>query len=88
METEVVDWKTKVKAWWNERKIVKFCKEHPDTTLTLAGGLLTIIGGVVKIAVDKREYEDHVFVDVNDTVYKLPAKEMKTINKSSVRTKK
>ena len=73
------------KDWWNERKVVKWFKEHPDASLTLLGGALSIIGAVAKIAAANKEYEDSVYLTASDdSVYKLPAKEMKTIKRSKV----
>lgn len=67
------------KEWWNERKFVRFCKEHPDGMLGILGGIITLLGGVVKILVSKHEYEDYIYVTDNEgNVNKVPSKIMRT----------
>ena len=82
---EVVEKKT-FKQRWNELKLVKFCKEHPDGMLGILGGLITLIAGVVKILVSNHEYEDYIYVTDNEgNVNKIPSKTMRTA-KSDYRT--
>jgi len=77
--------KKSFKDWWNERKVVQWFHEHPDASLTLLGGVLSIVGAVAKIAASNKEYEDAVYLTASDdSVYKLPAKEMKTIKKGKI----
>ena len=67
------------KEWWNERKFVKFCKEHPDGILGIIGGLITVLASVIKIYLSKSEYEDYIFVTDNiGDVHKVPSKIMRT----------
>ena len=82
-EVEVVEEKSKFAQWWDERKAVRWLRDHPDVSLTLLGGVLSIAGAVVKIVADRKEYDDSVFVTANDDeIYKIPVKRMKTIKKS------
>lgn len=74
------------KSFWekltNSKPVVWF-KEHPDIGLTLLGGVLSIVGAGVKIAANKSEYEDNLFVTGTDGgVYKVPVKKMKTVDTS------
>lgn len=62
-------------------KVKNFCSNHPDVCLTVLGGLASLAGGCLKLYANKTEYEDHVFTEVDDTVYKIPAKKMKTAKK-------
>ena len=67
------------KEWWNERKAVKYFKEHPDAGLYLLGGAFSLIGGACKIWAVKHEYDDKLFVGSTDgEVYSIPAKKMDT----------
>ena len=61
-----------------KQRFVGWCKEHPDVILTVAGGIASIIGGCIKLYASKSEYEDNLFTTVDDQVYKIPAKQMKT----------
>ena len=81
LEGTVVESDTKTfKDWWSERKAVIWLKDHPDVSLTLLGGVLSIVGAAVKIVGDRKEYDDSVFITASDdSVYKLPAKQMKTV---------
>lgn len=73
----------KIKNWWKPKK--EWFKNHPDVSLTLLGGGLSIIGGILKIIANDKEYEDNIFVAANDnSVYKIPAKKMKTSRKVDV----
>ena len=62
-------------------KVKNFCSDHPDVVLTVLGGLASLAGGCLKLYANKTEYEDYLYTEVDDTVYKLPAKEMKTAKK-------
>lgn len=62
-------------------KVKNFCSNHPDVVLTVLGGLASLAGGCIKLYTSKTEYEDYLYTEVDDTVYKLPAKEMKTAKK-------
>ena len=78
--TVVESEKRTFKDWLNDRKLVIWLKDHPDVSLTLLGGVLSIAGAAVKIAADRKEYDDSVFITASDdSVYKLPAKQMKTV---------
>ena len=78
--TVVLDETKSLTKWWNERKIVQWFKAHPDAGLTLLGGVLSIAGAAVKIVASNKEYEDSVyFCTTDDEIYKLPAKQMKTV---------
>ena len=85
LEGTVVDSEKRTfKDWWNDRKSVKWLKDHPDVSLTLLGGALSIIGAAVKIIGDRKEYDDSVFITASDdSVYKLPAKQMKTVKQKT-----
>lgn len=85
LEGTVVDSEERTfKDWWNERKLVIWFKDHPDVSLTLLGGVLSIVGAAVKIAADRKEYDDSVFITASDnSVYKLPAKQMKTVKQKT-----
>ena len=62
-------------------KPVRWFKDHPDIGLTLLGGVLSIIGAGVKIAANKSEYEDNIFMTATDgDIYKVPVKKMKTVD--------
>ena len=71
--------KKSVKEWFGEKKdsFKKFCNEHPDVVLTVIGGFASIVGGCIKLYASKSEFEQNVYVDINDSVYKLPAKKQK-----------
>lgn len=68
------------KTWWIDKKtkVKNFCSNHPDVVLTVIGGLASLAGGALKLYANKTEYEDYLYTTVDDQVYKLPAKEMKT----------
>ena len=61
-----------------KQRFVGWCKEHPDVLLTVVGGIASIVGGCIKLYANKSEYEDNLFTTVDDQVYKIPAKQMKT----------
>ncbi len=61
-----------------KQRFVAWCKEHPDVLLTVGGGIASIIGGCIKLYASKSEYEDNLFTTVDDQVYKIPAKQIKT----------
>lgn len=85
LEGTVVDDKKSFSEWWNERKIVQWFKAHPDASLTLLGGVLSIAGAAVKIMASNKEYEDAVYLTASDDqVYKVPCKGMKTIKQSKI----
>ena len=71
------------KTWWNDKKtkVKIFCSNHPDVVLTVVGGLASLAGGALKLYANKSEYENYLYTTVDDQVYKLPAKEMKTCKK-------
>ena len=74
---------SKMKEWIKEKwtKTKEFCVLHPDSVLTVIGGVLTIVGGALEIYGNKTEYKDNLFTEVDGTVYKIPSKQMKTCNK-------
>lgn len=77
-ENKKLTWKDKIK----ETKIYKLCKNHPDATLTFAGGILTIVGGLIKLACYNKEYEESIYITTqDDEIYKLPARPCKTSKK-------
>lgn len=91
--TEVVEVKKQkktLKEWWNENKVVKYVKDHPETALTVLGGALTLVGELVRLAVSKSEYQDNVFTACEDTgeIYKIPAKHMKTVRRTTEKPEK
>lgn len=62
-------------------RFIQFCKENPDVIWTLVGGALSIIGGCVKLYANKSEYDNYLLTtDRDGTIYKLPAKQMKTVS--------
>lgn len=72
--------KFEFKKWLDEKKtkVKDFCSKHPDVVLTVVGGFASIIGGCLRLYANKSEYEDYLYTTVDDEVYKLPAKEMRT----------
>lgn len=70
------------KTWLKDKKdkVIKFCSDHPDAVLTVVGGLASIAGGCIKLYCSKTEYDDSVYTTIDDQVYKIPAKGMKTCN--------
>lgn len=77
-----------IKEWLAEKKtsIKDFCKSHPDVVWSLIGGAASILGGALKLYASRSDYDDYLYTTVDDQVYKLPAKGMKT--SKSYRTKK
>ena len=76
--------KKSIKIWWEERKAKAkdFCKRHPDAVLCTIGGIASLLGGILKIWSNKTEYEDNVYVTLDDgDIYKVPSKKMKTVKK-------
>ena len=75
--------KKSLKEWLADKttKAKEFCVKHPEGCLTVLGGFVSLIGGCIKLYASKTEYEDYLYTTVDDQVYKLPAKEMKTCNK-------
>ena len=69
------------KAWFVEtkKKVMDFCAKHPDAILTISGGLLSLAGGALKLYANKSDYDDYLYTSVDNSVYKLPAKQMKTV---------
>ena len=78
-----VEQKKSLKEKLSEKKtrFKEFCSNHPDVVLTVLGGLASLAGGCLKLYANKTEYEDYLYTEVDDAVYKLPAKEMKTARK-------
>ena len=86
MENNVVEIKVKkkhsIKEWWNNLKIVQFCKEHPDGVLGIIGGLITLLAGVVKIVAAKSEYDESLYIVDNDgCVNKIPSRKLRTLKR-------
>ena len=78
--------KKTLKERWNNWKPVKYFKEHPDIGLTVLGGALYCIGGVLKLYTQSHEYNDKVFVEtVTGDICMLPAKKMETIDPSGIK---
>lgn len=73
--------KKTLKGWIIDKKnkVVKFCEDHPDVILTVVGGIASLAGGCIKLYCSKTEYEDHCYSMIDDKVYKIPCKEMKTM---------
>ena len=48
------------KGWFADKieKIKKFCEEHPDVVLTLAGGAASLLGGALKLYAAKTDYTE------------------------------
>lgn len=63
----------------------QWCKEHPDIVLTFFGGVCTLAGGILKLVAMKSEYEDNVYTTIDDDVYKIPARKMKTAKRVSAK---
>ena len=75
--------KKTLKEWLEEKKtkVKDFCSKHPDVVFTVVGGFASLLGGCIKLYTSKTEYEDYLYTTVDDNVYKLPAKEMRTAKK-------
>ena len=69
---EVVEKKTGFKQW---------CKDHPDLVVTFFSGLLGFAGGIIKLIAVKSEYDDNLYTTIDEDVYKIPSKKMKTAKK-------
>ena len=71
------------KQWLEEKKskAKEFCSNHPDVVWTVIGGFASLLGAGIKLYANKTEYDDYLYTTVDDEVYKLPAKEMKTAKK-------
>ena len=72
--------KKSFKERWIERwdKILDWAGEHPDVLLTVAGGIMSLVGGGLKLYATKSDFNDHLYTTIDDEVYKIPAKHMKT----------
>lgn len=62
-------------------KFKEFCIAHPDGVLTVLSGVITLTSGVLYVCGNKNEYKNSVFTEIDGKIYKVPAKEMKTVNK-------
>lgn len=75
--------KERLKTWWNNQKIVIWCKNNPGSVVTIFGGICTVLGGVLNIINNRTEYRDHVFITTTDNeVVKIPARKMRTANQN------
>ena len=75
--------KFKIKDWFKERfsKAKDFCVTHPDAMLSIIGGVLSLVAAGLDIYGNRVEYKDNVYTSIDDKIYKIPCKEMKTCNK-------
>lgn len=61
-----------------EKGFKAWCKKHPDVVLTVFGGLCGLAGGILKLIAVRSEYEDNLYTTVDDEIYKIPSKKLKT----------
>jgi len=87
MEEEKIDVVEEVTEEKKEGKFKAWCKKHPDVVLTVAGGLAGLVGGILKLWAVKSEYEDNLYTTVDEEVYKIPARKMKTAKHVTTRKK-
>lgn len=74
--------KKSLKERFKETKVYKFFEAHPDASLTLLGGALSIAGGLLKLACYNKEYSESVYLTTQeDEIYKIPARPCKTSKK-------
>lgn len=66
------------KSWFVDKrdKFIGFWKARPELTLTVLGGLFTVIGAGINCYTVKNEYKETVYMTDGDDVYRLPAKKM------------
>ena len=69
------------KAWWNERFIVKLWHNHPEGCMNFLGGALTLAAAIVSAKVNKKAYDEKIYVNVDGDICQIPAKKMRTIKK-------
>lgn len=67
--------------------IKEWCKEHPDVVFTVFGGVCSLLGGVLKLIATKSEFDDNLYTTVDDEVYKIPSKKMRTAKNVTNRKK-
>ena len=74
-------------SWFVEKrnKVIGFFKSRPELTLTVVGGLFTVLGACINYITVKNEYKDQVYMTDGEDVYRIPAKAMnskklKTVN--------
>lgn len=74
-------------SWFVEKrnKFIEFFKSRPELTLTVIGGLFTVLGACINYCTVKNEYKDQVYMTDGEDVYRIPAKAMnskklKTVN--------
>lgn len=68
----------KKQSWFavKKQKVAVWFAEHPELTLTVLGGLFTVIGAGINCYTVKNEYKDNVYMTDGKDVYKIPAKSM------------
>ena len=68
----------KKQSWFavKKQKVAAWFVDHPELTLTVLGGLFTVIGAGINCYTVKNEYKDSVYMTDGDDVYKIPAKSM------------
>lgn len=59
-----------------KNKFVGFFMARPELTLTVLGGLFSVIGAGINLYTVKNEYKDSVYMTDGDDVYRLPAKQL------------
>lgn len=59
-----------------KNQVVDYFKQRPELTLTVLGGLFTVIGAGINCYTVKNEYKDQVYMTDGEDVYKIPAKAM------------
>jgi len=69
----------RVRERWIKTK--EFCIAHPEGVLTVLSGVLTLTSGILYVYGNKTEYRGNLFTEVDGKIYKVPAKEMKTVDK-------
>lgn len=68
-----------------KQKVVDYFKSRPELTLTVVGGLFTVIGACINCYTVKNEYKDQVYMTDGDDVYKIPAKAMNSKKLTTVK---
>ena len=68
----------KKENWFVVKKsqVVNYFRQRPELTLTMLGGLFTVVAAGINCYTVKNEYRDSVYMTDGDDVYKIPAKSM------------
>ena len=63
-------------------EVVQYLKAHPESRITLYGGLFALVGGGLKLYADKTRFDRVVYSTGSDNqIYEIPAKKCPTIQK-------